>query len=88
MGVDPSIRSALGRHATRFVVEELLGAGGFGRVARVFDRRFGIEVALKIPYRFAPEDLVALKREFRVLAGFSHPNVVALHELFATASSW
>ncbi|MFO0686302.1 MAG: serine/threonine-protein kinase [Sandaracinus sp.] len=88
MGVDPSIRSALGRHAARFVVEELLGAGGFGRVARVFDRRFGIEVALKIPYRFAPEDLVALKREFRVLAGFSHPNVVALHELFATASSW
>jgi tetratricopeptide (TPR) repeat protein len=82
----PSLR--LGRHASRFVLEELLGTGGNGSVHRAYDRKLGLEVALKIPHRGGAETLLALKREFRILAGLAHPNLLALHELFVADASW
>ena len=53
-----------------------------GRVYRAVDAQLGIEVALKTLHHVSPEDLYSLKREFRVLAGLAHPNLVRLYELF------
>lgn len=62
-----------------------LGAGGLGRVLRAYDRVLERDVALKALSGVAPEDRYHLKREFRVLAGFDHPHVVKLYELFSEA---
>ncbi len=64
------------------LVRSLLGQGSMGRVYRTVDSQLGIEVALKTLHRISPENLFHLKREFRVLAGLSHPNLVRLYELF------
>jgi hypothetical protein len=60
-----------------------LGEGGMGLVYEVEDRERGEHVALKTLKRPTPELLYRLKREFRALADLQHPNLVALHELFA-----
>ena len=37
--------------------------------------------------RLSPERLYSIKREFRAVADLRHPNLVALHELFATGDA-
>jgi serine/threonine protein kinase/tetratricopeptide (TPR) repeat protein len=63
--------------------EELstLGRGGAGTVYLVRDRDTGDRLALKRLLRADEESLLRLKREFRALAGISHPNLVKLFEL-------
>jgi serine/threonine protein kinase/tetratricopeptide (TPR) repeat protein len=63
--------------------EELstLGRGGAGTVYLVRDRETGDRLALKRLLRAEEESLLRLKREFRALAGISHPNLVRLYEL-------
>jgi len=46
------------------------------------------EVAAKVLRDFSPDALVRFKREFRALAGISHPNLVTLHELHAEDHQW
>src|SRR5262249_24934468 len=50
----------------------------------VHDCETGIDVALKTLDTRDPDQLYRLKREFRVLAGITHPNLVQLHELVVT----
>jgi serine/threonine protein kinase len=76
------------RGTERFSVIERLGEGAFGTVYRVFDRERGVEVALKSLRRVDPSALYRFKREFRSLADVTHPNLVALHELFADDGEW
>ncbi len=71
----------------RFDVRGTLGSGGAGIVYRVFDRELGREVALKLLRKASGRDLYRFKREFRTLADIVHPNLVALHELHATADN-
>lgn len=71
----------MGGDSKRFVEGELLGVGGFGRVFRARDRELEIDVALKRLHPDASEFGESLTREFRVLAHFTHPHVVTLHEL-------
>jgi len=68
----------------RFQPLALLGRGGMGWVYRAYDRETAAEVALKTLGAVDPERLHRLKREFRALAGISHPNLVELYELFVT----
>jgi eukaryotic-like serine/threonine-protein kinase len=63
--------------------EELstLGRGGAGTVYLVRDRETGDRLALKRLLRADEDSLLRLKREFRALANFHHPNLVKLYEL-------
>jgi len=72
----------------RFVVEERLGQGGFGVVYKAYDRERQTHVALKAFTRPGIESVYAFKHEFRVLTDLTHPNLVALYELFAGTRSW
>ncbi|MBI2566697.1 MAG: protein kinase [Candidatus Schekmanbacteria bacterium] len=72
----------------RFVIQRCLGRGGFGIVYAAHDRERDQLVALKALFRATPQALVDLKREFRMLAGIVHVNLVTLHELFASDPCW
>lgn len=53
-----------------------------GVVYRAFDAEMGRDVALKTLPTLDAAELVALKEEFRSLAGITHPNLIELYELF------
>lgn len=63
-----------------YEIISVLGQGGMGVVYRARDRNLSREVALKV-LRFGgdPVLLERLKREARVLARLSHPNIVTVH---------
>lgn len=65
-----------------------MGAGGFGVVYEAIDRSVGAHVALKSLQRWTPDNLIALKQEFRALADVSHPNLAALYELAEHDGHW
>jgi serine/threonine-protein kinase len=69
----------------RYVVEAVIGEGGMGRVYRALDPRIGRRVALKVLLAGdGPVSDVAksrMLREARAAGGFSHPNVVAIHDV-------
>jgi tetratricopeptide (TPR) repeat protein len=73
----------------RYVIQDLLGAGGMGAVYRAHDRLTGQDVALKhvstppnllmFNSRAGSKDLqVALAQEFKILASLGHPNVISV----------
>jgi serine/threonine protein kinase len=72
----------------RFEVIRCLGSGGMGVVYEVKDRSHGVLVALKTLSKADPESVYRFKNEFRSLAGITHPNLVGLYELIATADEW
>ena len=72
----------------RFEVTGTLGAGGAGVVYRAYDHQLRRTVALKVLRHAAGRDLYRFKREFRSLADIVHPNLVALHELYASSEEW
>jgi serine/threonine protein kinase/tetratricopeptide (TPR) repeat protein len=75
--------------ADRFTLISKIGEGGMGVVYEAFDQDRGIAVALKTLRRASPTALYLFKQEFRSIAGISHPNLVALYELFAgTPENW
>ncbi|MBN2083974.1 MAG: protein kinase [Anaerolineales bacterium] len=71
-----------------FEILQQLGRGGMGIVYRAFDRARTEIVALKTIRRLDTAAISHLKREFRTLAGVTHPNLVMLHELVADGSDW
>ena len=67
----------------RYVVEELLGQGGFGQVYRVRDEHAdGRLLALKLArlHDAGSRSLETLKSEFALLAALSHPNLAKVHD--------
>ncbi len=74
--------TSLGGQAGRYRILRRLGAGGMGVVYAAEDRERGGVVALKTLRKADYEKIYRLKREFRALADLSHPNLVALYDLF------
>ncbi len=71
-----------------YQVEGRLGAGGMGEVYRAYDERLDRQVAVKLIRREAAEDERArerFRREARTAASLSHPAIVQIHDLVATA---
>jgi hypothetical protein len=70
----------------RYVIEAVIGEGGMGRVFRALDPRLGRRVALKLMLAEGSDAVrssagARLMREARAAAAFSHPNVVAIHDV-------
>jgi len=84
------VRDALAspQAADRFELRGQLGSGGMGVVYRVFDRMRNREIALKTLKGSGGRELYRFKREFRALADLSHPNLVALYELYTVNDEW
>lgn len=79
----PSVLSA-GTMVGRFVVGELVGAGGMGVVYRASDRELKRSVALKLlrgKGGAAEEQQERLLREAQAIAQVSHPNVVQVFDV-------
>jgi len=72
----------------RFELVQRLGRGAMGTVYEALDAEHGGRVALKVLRRVDARGVYRLKREFRSLAGTSHPNLVSLGELFCEQSAW
>jgi formylglycine-generating enzyme required for sulfatase activity len=68
----------------RFLLEKLLGAGGFGETYRAQDEKMGRSVVLKVLNADKHQDREARRRfkeEATVLAGLQHPHVVTVYDL-------
>jgi serine/threonine-protein kinase len=79
---------APGDRFDRYIIEALLGEGGMGSVYRARDERLQRRVALKLVRRGsargdagAEEAAARLLREARAAAAFTHPNVIAVHDV-------
>jgi hypothetical protein len=71
----------------RYVIEKVLGEGGFGRVYLARDPELGRLVAIKVPHASrvaSPEDVEAYLAEARVLASLDHPHIVPVHDVSRT----
>lgn len=76
------------RGTERFEIIRRLGAGGMGMVYEALDRERDARVALKTLRTMSPEELLALKHEFRALQDVTHPNLVTLGELIEDRERW
>lgn len=68
----------------RFLVEQFLGAGGFGEVYLALDMDLYRRVALKTikpEYAAEPEFVSQLKQEIQIAQAVSHPNLCRLYDL-------
>ncbi|MFN2377704.1 MAG: serine/threonine-protein kinase PknK [Candidatus Binatia bacterium] len=80
---EPGIEAAApARLAGRFELLERLGQGAHGTVHRARDLETGDIVALKHLGIVDAESVYRFKREFRLLADLTHPNLVSLHDLW------
>ena len=68
---------------TRFEIRRQVGMGGMGVVYEAYDRHREEVVAIKKLRNLNSEGIYRLKKEFRALADLTHPNLVAMYELFA-----
>ncbi len=72
-----------------YLLEELVGQGGFGMVFRARHELLGDRVAIKILKRelaASPDVVRRFVREGRVARSIHHDNVVAIHDLRSTSS--
>jgi eukaryotic-like serine/threonine-protein kinase len=72
----------------RFHIVRRLGEGGMGVVYEALDRERDARIALKTLRTTNPEQLLALKNEFRALQDVTHPNLVTLGELIEDDDRW
>lgn len=64
---------------SRYVLKELLGEGSFGEVWLAHDKLTDIQVALKFFKSVDNESLDKFTKEYTLLEGLSHPNILSAH---------
>ncbi len=74
-------RLAKGDSLGRYVVLELAGRGGMGRVYKAYDPKLKREVALKLLRTNDPDLEQRAVREAQAMASLSHPNVVPVYDV-------
>ena len=73
--------------ANRYRVIEVRGEGGMATVYQADDLLLGRRVALKVlrePYAHDAAFLARFRQEAQAAAGFSHPNIVGIHDVVET----
>jgi serine/threonine-protein kinase len=66
----------------RFVMLDVLGEGGMGRVLAYQDRLLGRRVAIKLPRKDGGEHAAgALRREARVAGQLEHPSIIPIYDM-------
>jgi RNA polymerase sigma-70 factor (ECF subfamily) len=78
------MRLQAGMNLAHYQILEPLGAGGMGEVYLARDPRLARDVAIKVLPKHlarAPEALARFEREVKVLAAFSHPNLVSIFDI-------
>lgn len=81
MGVDIKRGQVI---ANRFVIKDLVGRGGMGRIFRADDNVLNEEIALKTLLPQYVQDQMILDRflnEARIARQLSHPNIVRVHDI-------
>ncbi|WP_406694967.1 protein kinase [Singulisphaera sp. Ch08] len=71
----------------RYLVEELLGQGGFGQVYKAFDADLNRRVAIKVPHPSrikTSRDIESYFLEARILASLDHPGIVPVFDVGRT----
>ncbi|MGH2810683.1 MAG: serine/threonine-protein kinase, partial [Actinomycetota bacterium] len=77
--------------AGRYEVSELLGTGGMGHVYRARDKVLHRQVAVKVlkeELSSDPATVERFKREARIAASLSHPNIAAVFDFLESSGSW
>jgi hypothetical protein len=67
--------------ASRYQIYALIGRGSSGLVYKALDRVRNLPIALKSLHSMSPEEIYALKTEFRTLSDIYHPNLAQLLDL-------
>lgn len=62
----------------RYLVNKIIGGGGFGKVLSVIDQNTTEEVALKYCTSISDEDIRRFKREVRIMENIDHENVIGV----------
>jgi Tol biopolymer transport system component len=78
----PAVRSYAGRTLLHYSIEEEIGHGGMGIVYKARDTQLNRVVAAKVlPEAFAEdrERVARFRREAKLLASLSHPNIATIH---------
>lgn len=65
----------------RYLVLEMLGMGGMGRVYSAYDRQLDRKIALKFLRHEQDDGYEQLLREAKALAKLSHPNVIVVYDV-------
>ncbi|CAD8200199.1 unnamed protein product [Paramecium octaurelia] len=73
-----------------YVIKELIGQGGFGKVYKVTHRQTGMVRAMKqiLKQRMKKEDQQKLLQETQILMDIDHPNIVKLYEMYQDDHSY
>lgn len=80
----------IGTTLSHFKITAKLGEGGMGEVYRATDTKLDREVAIKLlPEAFTndPQRLVRFRREAKLLASLSHPNIAGIYGLEESGDS-
>src|SRR4051812_10243148 len=75
------------RKVGRYLIEAVLGKGGFGVVYLARDEQLRRRVAIKLPHPrlvARPEDALLYLAEARTVANLDHPNIVPVYDVGST----
>lgn len=72
----------------RYELQTVIGSGTFGQVFTAWDRRAGLQLAVKVLHSAASTARLYFKNEFRVLKQIHHPHIVRLFDGFFDDEPW